>query len=184
MTTIIAIESDKDCFIVADSQTTDDNGFIYTHPDVKKLSERGAFIIGGSGEVLPCDVAQHIWEPPTPTKKDRENLYHFMITKALPSLRKCLVENGYNFDESKTETRFQFIIAVCGEIFDVDHELSVSKNESGIYAAGSGAPYALGALHAGADAYEAMEIAATLTAFTAGPYYSKTQTKHIKQEEQ
>jgi ATP-dependent protease HslVU (ClpYQ) peptidase subunit len=103
-----------------------------------------------------------------------------MITKALPSLRKCLVENGYNFDESKTETRFQFLIAVCGEIFDIDHELSVSKNESGIYAAGSGAPYALGALHAGADAYEAMEIAATLTAFTAGPYYSKTQTKHIK----
>jgi ATP-dependent protease HslVU (ClpYQ) peptidase subunit len=103
-----------------------------------------------------------------------------MITKALPSLRKCLVENGYNFDESKTETRFQFLIAVCGEVFDVDHDLSVSKNKSGIYAAGSGAAYALGALHAGADAYEAMEIASTLTAFTAGPYYSKTQTKHIK----
>ena len=184
MTTIIAIESDKDCFLVADSRTTDDSGFIYTHPDIKKLSERGAFIIGGSGEVLPCDVAQHIWDPPTPVKKDRENLYHFMITKALPSLRKCLVENGYNFDESKTETRFQFLIAVCGEVFDVDHDLSVSKNESGIYAAGSGAPYALGALHAGADAYEAMEIAATLTAFTAGPYYSKTQLKHIKSEEQ
>jgi ATP-dependent protease HslVU (ClpYQ) peptidase subunit len=97
------------------------------------------------------------------------------ITKALPSLRKCLVENGYNFDESKTETRFQFLIAVCGEIFDVDHELSVSKNESGIYAAGSGAPYALGALHAGADAYEAMEIAAKLTAFTSGPYITKIQ---------
>lgn len=180
MTTIIAIESDKDCFLVADSQTTDDSGFIYNHPDVRKLSERGAFIIGGSGEVLPCDVTQHIWDPPTPTKKDRADLYHFMITKAMPSLRKCLSENGYNFDESKTDTRFQFIIAVCGEVFDVDDELSVSKNISGIYAAGSGAAYALGALHAGADAHEAMEIAASLTAFTAGPYYSKTQTKHIK----
>jgi ATP-dependent protease HslVU (ClpYQ) peptidase subunit len=180
MTTIIAIESDKDCFIVADSQTTDDNGFIYTHPDVKKLSERGAFIIGGSGEVLPCDVAQHIWEPPTPTKKDRENLYHFMITKALPSLRKCLVENGYNFDESKTETRFQFLIAVCGEIFDVDQELCVSMSADGMYTVGSGGAYALGALHAGADAHEAMEISAKITAFTAGPYYSKTQIKHFK----
>ncbi len=59
-------------------------------------------------------------------------------------------------------------------------QAAVSKNISGVYAAGSGAPYALGALHAGADAYEAMEIAAKLTAFTAGPYLSKTQFKHSK----
>ena len=180
MTTIIGIELEDSCYLVADSQTTDDNGFIYNHPAIKKLSERGAFIVGGSGEVLPCDVAQHIWEPPKPSVKDKLDLYHFMITKAMPSLRKCLSENGYNFDETKTDTRFQFIIAVCGEIFDIDHELSVSKNKSGIYAVGSGAAYALGALHAGVDAYEAMEIAAKLTAFTAGPYYSKSQPKHIK----
>jgi ATP-dependent protease HslVU (ClpYQ) peptidase subunit len=180
MTTIIGIELEDSCYLVADSQTTYDNGFIYNHPHIKKLSDRGAFIIGGSGEVLPCDVAQHIWEPPKPSAKDKLDLYHFMITKAMPSLRKCLSENGYNFDEAKTDARFQFIIAVCGEIFDIDHELSVSKNKSGIYAAGSGAAYALGALHAGVDAYEAMEIAAQLTAFTAGPYYSKSQPKHIK----
>ena len=103
-----------------------------------------------------------------------------MITKAMPSLRKCLSSIGFNFDEPKTEQRFQFLIAVCGELFDVDHELAVSKNISGVYAAGSGAPYALGALHAGADAYEAMAIAAKLTAFTAGPYLSKSQFKHSK----
>jgi hypothetical protein len=180
MTTIIGIETETQSHLIADSQTTDDNGFIYNHPNVKKLSERGAFIIGGSGEVLPCDVAQHIWDPPTPTTKDRKDLYHFMITKAMPSLRKCLTENGYNFDETKGELRFQFLIAVCGEIFDIDNDLSVSKNKSGIYAAGSGASYALGALHAGADAYEAMEIASKLTAFTAGPYISKLQFKYIK----
>jgi hypothetical protein len=180
MTTIIGIEYDHSCLLVADSQTTDDNGFIYNHPDVKKLSERGSFIIGGSGEVLPCDVTQHIWEPPTPTAKDRKDLYHFMIVKAMPSLRKCLTDNGYNFDESKSESRFQFLMAVDGELFDIDHDLSVSKNNSGIYAAGSGASYALGALHAGVDAHEAIEIAAKLTAFTAGPYISKIQFKHIK----
>jgi ATP-dependent protease HslVU (ClpYQ) peptidase subunit len=180
MTTIIGIEYDNQCFMVADSQTTDDNGFIYNHPTVQKLAERNGFIIGGSGEVLPCDVAQHIWEPPTPTSKDKKDLYHFMIVKVMPSLRKCLNDNGYNFDETKTESRFQFLIAVCGEIFDIDNDLSVSKNGSGIYAAGSGAPYALGALHAGVDAYEAMEITSNLTAFTAGPYVSKIQFKHPK----
>lgn len=180
MTTIIGIEYEDSCFLVADSQTTDDSGKIYSHPDVKKIAERGAFLVAGSGEVLPCDVAQHIWEPPTPTKKDRQDLYHFMISRAMPSLRKCLSENGYNFDEAKNEARFQFLIAVCGEIFDVDQELSVSRSADGMYAVGSGAAYALGAMHAGADAHKAMEIAAKITAFTAGPYYSKVQTKHIK----
>lgn len=180
MTTIIGIEHKDRCFIVADSQTTDAEGRIYSHPEVKKISENGMFLIAGSGETLPCDIAQHIWEPPTPTKQDREDLYHFMIVKAMPSLRKCMTENGYNFDEDTKETRFQFIMAVGGEIFDVDQELSISKSADGVYAAGSGAAYALGAIYAGADAYEAMEIASQLTAFTAGPYISKEQPRKIK----
>jgi hypothetical protein len=166
--------------LVADSQTTDDRGRIYTHPEVEKITANGSFLIAGSGETLPCDIAQHIWEAPIPTRQDKENLYRFMITKAMPSLRKCMTENGYNFDEDNKETRFQFIMAVGGEIFDIDQELSISKSADGVYAAGSGAPYALGAIHAGADAYEAMEIASKLTAFTAGPYISKEQPRKIK----
>jgi ATP-dependent protease HslVU (ClpYQ) peptidase subunit len=180
MTTLIGLEYKDSCFIVADSRTTDESGRIYTHPEVQKISENGMFLIAGSGETLPCDIAQHVWVPPVPTKQDRNDLYHFMIVKAMPSLRKCMVENGYNFDEDNKETRFQFIMAVGGEIFDVDQELSISKSADGVYAAGSGAPYALGAIHAGADAYEAMEIASKLTAFTAGPYMSKEQPKKIK----
>ena len=180
MTTIIGLEYPKSAIIVADSQTTDEGGRIYTHPEVEKISANGSFLIAGSGETLPCDIAQHIWDSPIPTKQDREDLYRFMIKKAMPSLRKCMTENGYNFDEDTKETRFQFIIAVGGEIFDVDQELSISKSADGVYAAGSGAPYALGAIHAGADAYEAMEIASKLTAFTAGPYISKEQPKKIK----
>lgn len=180
MTTIIGLEYDDSCVLVADSQTTDDSGYIYNHPQVKKIAEINGYLIAGSGEVLPCDVAQHIWEPPTPTKADKKDLYHFMIAKAMPSLRKVLQSNGFNFDEVKTEQRFQFLIALCGEIFDIDDSLGVSRNASNVYAAGSGAAYALGALHAGADAYEAMEIASKLTAFTAGPYLSKSQFKHSK----
>ena len=180
MTTIIGLEYKDRCFIVADSQTTDEGGRIYSHPEVQKISSRGSFLIAGSGETLPCDIAQHIWEPPTPTKQDRDDLYHFMIVKAMPSLRKCLMDNGYNFDEDVKDTRFQFIMAVGGEIFDIDQELSVSKSADGVYAAGSGAPYVLGAIHAGADAYQAMEIASKLTAFTAGPFISREQPKKIK----
>lgn len=178
MTTIIGLQYDDHCAIVVDSRVVDDSGYIYNHPDSRKIAERNGFLIAGSGEVMPCDVAQHIWEPPAPTKADKKDLFHFMITKVMPSLRKCFALNGIDLNAPKEEQRFNFLIAICGEIFDIDDELSVSRNENGIYAVGSGGAYAIGALYAGADAYEAMEIAATVSAFTAPPYYSKEQFKH------
>lgn len=180
MTTLIGVQYENGCLLVADSRTTDDSGKIYSHPEVKKIAERGPLLVAGSGEVLPCDVLQHIWEPPPMSKADRLDTYHYMIAKAMPSLRKCLNENGFNFDEPKTEARFQFLIAANGELFDIDDDLSVSRSDTGFYAAGSGGAYAMGALLAGADAHIAMEIASKVTAFTAPPYISKEQFKSIK----
>ena len=102
-----------------------------------------------------------------------------MITKVMPSLRKTLTDNGYNFDESKEkdDIRFQFIIAFNGELFDIDQDLAVSRDELGFYGAGSGGGYALGALHAGADGEEALEIASKINMHTAPPFYSITQYK-------
>ena len=178
MTTIIGIQHDGSCTLIADNRVTDDSGRIYTHPEMEKLTEIGPFIIGGSGEVSPCDIAQHLWKPPSLTAADRKNVYHFMISKAMPSLRESLKANGYNFDESHDKdsgARFQFLIACNGEIFDVDQDLAVMKSSDGIYGVGSGSPYAIGALHAGAKPMKAMEIAAKLTAFTSGPYITKIQ---------
>lgn len=178
MTTIIGLQYSNRCAIVVDSRVVDDSGYIYSHPDSRKIAERSGFLIAGSGEVMPCDVAQHIWEPPVPTKADKKDLFHFMVAKAMPSLRKCFAMNGVDLNAPKEEQRFNFLIAICGELFDIDDELSVSRNENGIYGIGSGGAYAIGALYAGADAYEAMEIASTVSAFTAPPYYSKEQFKH------
>lgn len=99
----------------------------------------------------------------------------------MPSLRKCLTDNGYNFDEAhdkdKDGLRFQFLIAVGGELFDVDQDLAVMKSGEGFYAIGSGGAYALGALYAGADALAAMEVAARVSAYTAAPYQVEEQYK-------
>jgi len=181
MTTIIGVEYGDKCVIIADNQVTDDNGRKYSHPDMAKISEVGSLLIAGAGEVSPCDIAQHLWTPPRPTIKDKEHLYHFMISKVMPSLRKCLEDNGYNFnedhDKSKDGLRFQFLMACGGELFDVDQDLAVMRNSDGIYGIGSGAPYALGALHAGAKPIKAMEIAAKITVFTSGPFLTLEQNK-------
>lgn len=181
MTTIIGLEYDDKSVIVADSRVIDDTGRLYSHPVMKKIAKRGALLVAGAGEVSPCDIAQNIWIPPTFTAKDKANPYQYMIVKAMPSLRKCLVDNGYNFDEvhdkDKDGLRFQFLIAVGGELFDVDQDLAVMKSEERIYAIGSGGAYALGALYAGADAISAMDIASRISAYTSAPYQIEEQSK-------
>jgi ATP-dependent protease HslVU (ClpYQ) peptidase subunit len=95
-----------------------------------------------------------------------------MIKKAMPSLRKCLKDNGYNFDEAQDKSdgsRFQFLMAVNGELFDIGDDLSVMRSIDGFYGVGSGAPIALGALHAGAKPVKAVEIACKLSIYSAGP---------------
>ena len=181
MTTIVGVQYDDKAVLIADSRVTDDNGRVYSHPKMQKITERNGYLIAGAGEVGPCDIANHIWNPPRITSKDKDDVYHFMITKVMPSLRKCLTDNGYNFDEphdrSKDGLRFQLLIAVAGEIFDVSDDLSVCMDESGLYGVGSGSPYALGALSVGAKPIKAMEAAAKLSAFTAPPFQVVEQYK-------
>lgn len=178
MTTIIGIEYPDRSVLVADSRVTDDAGRIYAHKVMKKISQRGALLIAGAGEVAPCDIAQNIWNPPQFTAKDKKDVYLYMITKVMPSLRKCLTDNGYNFEEDKKDgMRFQFLISVGGEIFDIDEDLSVMKSDDNFYAIGSGGPYALGALYAGAEPETAMEIASKVSAYSAPPFYQEVQYK-------
>ena len=181
MTTIIGVQYDDRVIMIADSRVTDDSGRIYSHPNMQKIVDKNGYLIGGAGEVAPCDIAMHMWNPPRPTAKDKENLYQFMIKKVMPSLRKALTDNGYNFDEptdrAKDGLRFQLLLSICGEIFDISDDLSVCISGDGIYGIGSGSPYAMGALKVKAKPMKAMEAAADLSAFTAPPFQEMVQYK-------
>ena len=178
MTTIIGIEYNDKSVVIADSRVTGDDGRIYSHPTMRKITKRGALLIAGAGEVAPCDIAQNIWVPPVFSAKDKKDAYRYMVTKAMPSLRKCLTDNSYNFEEDKKDgMRFQFLMAVGGELFDIDEDLTVIKSDDNFYSIGSGGPYALGALFAGAEPIKAMEIAAKLSAYTSPPFYIEEQYK-------
>lgn len=178
MTTIIGIEYNDKSVVIADSRVTGDDGRIYSHPTMRKITKRGALLVAGAGEVAPCDIAQNIWIPPVFSAKDKKDAYRYMVTKAMPSLRKCLTDNGYNFEEDKKDgMRFQFLMAIGGELFDIDEDLTVIKSDDNFYSIGSGGPYALGALFAGAEPIKAMEIAAKLSAYTSPPFYIEEQYK-------
>ena len=177
MTTIIAIQKDDGVQFGADSQVTANNK-MYSHDKMAKITQRGQYIIAGAGEVAPCDIAQHIWEPPIPTANDKKDLYHFMIAKVVPSLKQAFKDNDYKLDtDGDEETRFAFLIAVGGHVFEIADDFSVVLDKSGFYGVGSGSSFALGALHAGATPALALKIAAENDAYTSAPFIWKTQKK-------
>jgi len=178
MTTIICIQKDDGVQFGADSQTTAPNGRVYSHDKMVKISQTGNYIIAGSGECAPCDIAQHIWQPPLASAKDLKDLYHFMIAKVIPSMKQCFKDNDYKLEDDSDETRFSFLIAINGTVFEVADDFSVALNRSGFYGVGSGSSYAIGALHAGATPALAMKIAAENDAYTSAPFIWKSQKKN------
>lgn len=177
MTTIIAAQSDDGVIFGADSQVTAPNGRKYSAKSMVKISERNGYIIAGSGECAPCDIAQHIWLPPIPTVKDKRDLYHFMIAKVVPSLKQCLKDNDYKSNSEDDDNAFSFLIALCGELFEIADDFSVSQDDSGFYSVGSGSGYAIGALYAGASIEHALTIASRNDAFTSAPFIYIEQSK-------
>ena len=180
MTTIIALQKPDCVIIAADNQVTSTRK--YRHPKMAKITKRGQYLIAGSGEVAACDIAQHIFVPPKPNLEDKKDLYHFMIAKFIPALKKCFKEQEYKWqptvDDDEYETKFMFLVAICGEVFEIADDLAVTLDDSGIYGVGSGSDIAIGALHAGATLDKALKIAAKIDPFTSAPFIKMEQKKN------
>ncbi len=94
-------------------------------------------------------------------------------------MKQCFKDNEYKWNDvsEDDDTRFTFLLAVGGTVFEISDDFSVGMDSTGYYGIGSGSDYAVGALHAGADMEEALKIAARLDAFTSPPFYYFTQPK-------
>lgn len=174
MTTIIGIQKEDHSILIADSRVTDDSGRTYSHPVSTKITKNGDFLIAGAGVTQPCDIIQHIWKQPSTPPKKLKDIYPYMISEVMPSMRTTLSTNGYVHEK---DNEFIFLISVGGFLFEIDETLSVLMREDGIYGIGSGAAYALGAIHAGADWKKAMQIAANNDVFTSAPFITSKQYK-------
>ena len=177
MTTIVAVQYDDKVVIGADSRVTSPNGRKAAHSQMLKFSTRSPYIIAGSGECSPCDIAQHIWQPPIPKAIDLKDTYHFIVSKVVPSLKVCFKENEYKWDTEDDEVKFAFLIAVGGQVFEIADDMSVCLDGKGFYGIGSGSDYAIGALASGVDIKQALRVAAEYDAYTAPPFHFTTQHK-------
>ena len=143
-----------------------------------KVVTNGNFIIGAAGDVRALQVILHTWKPPVAVAKDKENIFQFMISKVVPSLKQQLNDYGL-LDTKSSDKEFELyvLIAFNGNIFEIDSDFAVSRSDSGYYGIGTGGDYALGALYAGATPEQAASIAALNDSKTAEPFITETQLK-------
>lgn len=181
MTTVIGVQVGGGCWLASDSRTTGESGRPYHHDWVSKITQRGEYLIAGSGDADACDIIQHVWQPPEAPKKSSKNkennLFGFMVASVVPSIRQCLEDNEYEPDKNDKDAGYLFLIAIRGVIYEVDNSNTVSMRDDGIYGIGSGSKYAIGALCAGASWEWALEIAAKNDIYTAGPFKYYEQNK-------
>ena len=177
MTTVIAIQHDDGVEMIADSQINS-SGKPYFHEDMVKIIERNRYLIGVAGRVVALQSIQNSWNPPSLPANYKGSLYNFVITKIVPSLKMFIDESKMFTDKEKEDgDLFSILIAIKGEVFEIDEDYSVARRSDGIYAIGSGADFALGALMAGSSTQHAMEIAASFDLNTHAPFITLHQEK-------
>lgn len=163
MTTIIGLQWQWGCEIAADGRTTSD-GRPFTGASMVKVVARGEYILAAAGSGGACDWVTHAWKPPV---FKGPSVYEFLVGSFSPHLQKSLNANG--FQPSKDDDGVSLLVAVAGEVFQIEGDGTVMQDVRGLYGIGTGSAYALGAIEAGADIDEAFEIAARFDIYTSPP---------------
>jgi len=145
MTCIVGIVSDK-IWIGGDSAASGD-GTVILRKD-EKVFKRDQFLYGYAGSFRLGQLLRYKFNPPTKRSK-RQDIYEYMVSEWMDSLRKCLKDSGYTkiLDENHEEIEASFLVGYKGRLFIVDEDLNVGETLHSYIAIGSGEPYALGSLN-------------------------------------
>lgn len=139
MTCVVAMIGKDGVYMGADSAGS--NSYTYTKRKDKKLFFNGDYMIGYTtsfrmGQILMfCDL-------PKVTSDDRKDLFKFMVTKFIDSVRKHLKDSGYSKIESNSESGGCFLVAVDKRVFKIEDDYQVSESLDNFTSCGSGEDHA------------------------------------------
>lgn len=201
MTTIAAIQGEGFSVICADSRIADvdSDGYIVQLSTLKegatKVALNGKYLLGAAGDLRAINLLHHAFHPPVlPAGMKEKNLGSFFTNRFVPALRKCFESSGYVVEGQNgnniAEHGSVILVSIMGSIYIVDRDYSWMSDSSGIYALGTGASYALGAMHSlyPKDAklsikdaedlcIHALEVASKLDPYTGSPFHTFVQKR-------
>lgn len=161
MTTIIAKEHNGEVHIGFDSQCT---GYSSFELEQDKVFVNNGVIYGVAGRLLVSSQIKNAHMPTPPTLvADTER----WVTSVLaPKIRHIL--NEVSPRRPQDDFEMQILVVVNNRVYEISGDTGAHRRTDGLYAIGSGSPYASGAILGGASVRKALNIAANNDPYTGG----------------
>jgi hypothetical protein len=174
MTTIIAKETNKGVEIGFDSLCT---GYDSFDLDQKKVFVNNGIIFGVAGRLLLSTELLHA-DLPTPPESS-VGIEKWITARLVPKIRQLLNEiaprrHGDGFG-------MQILMVIHNKVYEVSGDTGWHRRTDGLYAVGSGSPYAFGVIANGGTVADALRVAASVDPGTGGRLTVTTADKLLTQ---
>lgn len=145
MTTIAAVQGPSWVVVAYDSSVSEDNRKYVLPRTSGKMWDNGAYFLGAAGDYRAVNILAHSFVPPDPSKNRGIKLDKFMVQKFVPAMKVCFDNNFYGKDNEHPSV---VMVVVNGTAYVIGENYDCARDESGLYAIGSGSQFAIGALTA------------------------------------
>lgn len=129
----------------ADSCATDDNDHSYIIAKNTKIFRKNEIIIGCCNSFRIINIIQFLFNPP----KIKTELFKYMVTEFVPTLRNCLEE--HKIDTDSESMGLTILVGIQNAIFEVQNDFAVILMPEYGAAIGSGGQVARGSLYTTKD---------------------------------
>lgn len=172
MTCIVGIADGKNVWIGGDSAGV--NRLSIRRRKDTKVFHAGNFIMGFTSSFRMGQLLAHSFSPP---KRHADvDVYRFMVTEFIDSIRSTLKAGGYAETHNGAEFGGTFLVGYEGRLFKVEADYQVGESIVGYDACGCGEEIALGSLYSttGSAAkdriYLALKASAEFSAGVSAPF--------------
>lgn len=145
MTCIVGlVDSKKKSVLIGGDSAAVGGANIFIRKDVKVFLNKD-FVIGCTSSFRMIQLLRYSFKPPVVGSKD---IYEYMCTDFINSVRKCFKEGGYlQTYTDGDEKGGTFLVGYKNRLFKVENDFQVAENMNGVDACGCGQDFALGVLY-------------------------------------
>lgn len=161
MTTIVMVEKKNGVEVAYDSKVS--NGYSHDELEQPKVFSSQGITYGVAGAVGLANLLESITVQPPEKDSIPKEVDQWVQRVLIPAMRRQVMD--YH-PHSTFDAEWQVLVVVNKRVYAIGGDFSRVRNTSGRYAIGSGSLFARGALHAGASAKRAVEIAAEIDPWT------------------
>lgn len=161
MTTIIAKETKNGVEIAFDSLCT---GYGAFDLEQDKVFVNNGIIFGVAGQLLFATELKYADLPAPPASALR--IEHWVTSRLVPKIRQIL--NALAPRREDDSLPMSILMVIHGKVYELSGDTGWHRRKDGLYAIGSGSPYAFGVIANGGSIRDALSVAASVDPGTGG----------------